>query len=682
MVACRECGHAVFQDEEDGPVCTNCGTLLDPAHTRLVNVEGQVTREFRDQHEVPDYTPYVTTLKSLRNDGRDLSGQSTQGRNERNMAAIKQTIEALARRLGRPGSAARAKHLFCIAHEQAKLRWGRASTAAAGSALILAIREDNGSDPAQDLAYLLSVPTKDLNSMLMRLLPVWGLHLPPITAISELPAIFSHLTTIISPANPGAEQSMPADVLSFVRALLPDATHSLRQTAEGIYEILARPSGEQATQRYSILTKTPSPVAGACVLLALEAHAQRPTPHIGELANAMATRTRVSGKTICDRYRSISDELACRAALVPWLRNESTAVGRVRKPRDGAKRAEGRRAMLARQILDTVAYYQSAWKTRLESDGPVDVVFEGGDTDHVNENSPWALRKAFADGDGSAGLSPEVSATDDIGENLLPHSPSSGATPEEADIPAKRDLNVSTTSIIERGRKRRAEDTLLSVRKTKRKQASRVDHLRAEDFLLNPFIEQTVPDAATHKYAPSIDLTSHLLAPNTTIGRGSRDPPTRLQVLASARGGESAIGDDELFAEGELEGLVLSPTEAAAREPLITALFGPDWGVQTERRRRLTKQEKVARRGLGRMDAKALARVLGRTDVDEDELTRGLVGEIGLELLDVDEDESEDEYGEREGTLSGLSGGDEDVDVLPWRELSAEASGYEGRYDF
>jgi len=87
MSRCRDCGHACIENEGDGPVCTNCGTLQVLTHTRLVSVEEQIAEQgnFIRQHPVLERP---LTLKSARRDGWDLSGQSSHGRNERNMVRL------------------------------------------------------------------------------------------------------------------------------------------------------------------------------------------------------------------------------------------------------------------------------------------------------------------------------------------------------------------------------------------------------------------------------------------------------------------------------------------------------------------------------------------------------------------------------------------------------------------
>jgi transcription factor IIIB subunit 2 len=492
--------------------------------------------------------------------------------------------------------------------------------------------------------------------MLMRLLPVWGIHLPPIIATTEVPKVLEHLTDLLDLEETGAVKTMPADSFAFVRGLLPHAIRAVQQTAEGLYEMLARPGTDPRVKRHPVLGLSASTVAGALVLLALEGNARLPAPHIGELADAMAARTGGSGKTICARYRVILDEVEKGAAQVPWL-EEAAAVGQgKRRSIKGVKKADGKRGVLARQMLDTVAYCQKAWRLRIESGGPVTVTIE----------------------------------PDEGGDNRLDEVPGSdfdlgvGSTPETDDVLVDLDVNASTVApvTVDKGKKRQLDEIVLDSRR-KRRQVSRADHRRAEDFLLDPFVERKLTSAAARRYAPSLELTSHFLAPSTVLDRVQSDPPTRLQLLSSARGGAGAVLDEELFADGELEGFLMSPEEVAAREPVMLRLFGSDWGEPREPPP--TKEQKAAQRGMGRFNAEALGRVLGRQG-DEDELTRELAGETGLDLLGVGENENEiedDDRGEGPSHTGYGTGGDDDIEVMPYRPLSPSGGGrYDDRYDF
>ena len=85
---------------------------------------------------------------------------------------------------------------------------------------------------------------------------------------------------------------------------------------------------------------------------------------------------------------------------------------------------------------------------------------------------------------------------------------------------------------------------------------------QATRFLLDPLATPIVPFPSTSKFSNSqLSLATYLLAtPSASIfGR----VPSRLQLLATLRGGadEDKITDEELFTEGELEGLLRNENE-------------------------------------------------------------------------------------------------------------------------
>ncbi|KAF9533448.1 hypothetical protein CPB83DRAFT_831956 [Crepidotus variabilis] len=88
---------------------------------------------------------------------------------------------------------------------------------------------------------------------------------------------------------------------------------------------------------------------------------------------------------------------------------------------------------------------------------------------------------------------------------------------------------------------------------------------QAQEFLLNPLASSTSSRWTRSRLTPTeapLSLATYLLLnPSLTSTR----LPTRLQLLATLRGGatEDRISDDELFADGELDRLLRSDTEVA-----------------------------------------------------------------------------------------------------------------------
>ncbi|KAI0755737.1 hypothetical protein C8Q74DRAFT_1373488 [Fomes fomentarius] len=91
-------------------------------------------------------------------------------------------------------------------------------------------------------------------------------------------------------------------------------------------------------------------------------------------------------------------------------------------------------------------------------------------------------------------------------------------------------------------------------KKVRTRHARSVVH--ASHFLLNPLATSVHPRSSTTESGPP-DLLTHLLtADAASLPHAFARAPTRLQLLASERGGKDKnhIADDELFAEDELEG--------------------------------------------------------------------------------------------------------------------------------
>lgn len=148
-------------------------------------------------------------------------------------------------------------------------------------------------------------------------------------------------------------------------------------------------------------------------------------------------------------------------------------------------------------------------------------------------------------------------------------------------------------------------------------------------------------------------LLSYFLSTNATSRK-----PTRLQLLAAARGGADEISDDELFEDGELENLMRSEEEMK----VIAHMY--DWGRESDvpdeetrvsLRPRVSGEPKPAHQDVSlkgrrsRINLDALAKFLNDDDSKEDEPFTG--------LLDTDLDVSVDD--------SEASGDEPECDALP-----------------
>jgi hypothetical protein len=478
--------------------------------------------------------------------------------------------------------------------------------------------------------------------MLGRLLPVWGLRLPPALPPTEVPALLSHLSLLVSPGTPNPTPSLPSDTLSFLIPLVPAAFPALLLTSEGLYDMIA--SSSSSDSRHPLLSSPAPSAAAGLLLVSLEGHARRHIPNIGILSEALGTRLGIAGRTVAARYRLALDAVEEAGLHVPWLQSSAAAdtlrpSGRKRAL--NPKRADGRRLQIARIVLDVVAYYRARRRSHVEQDGPVRV-------------------------------SLDVDSEEDDDDSEVP----------EPEILSSKNVYAITDDSVA-SHKRKARD--VQVRPRKRKQPSRSASRLAEDFLLNPLAFLRPSDSFTNLTTPSLDHTTHLLAPDAHIARG-RGPPTRLQLLASLRGGEAEIRDDELFAEGELEAFIATPEEVARREPVLEALFGDQYRVLEERHRekesRVTEgRENAARKGIGRMNADALAHILRDNISDEEQFSEGFGDDgAGVMLLDGHyfDDDTDDDCRARESDCND----DGDVEVLPWRAASPGGQAVDYTYDF
>ena len=104
-------------------------------------------------------------------------------------------------------------------------------------------------------------------------------------------------------------------------------------------------------------------------------------------------------------------------------------------------------------------------------------------------------------------------------------------------------------------RRNQAElDALLTTAPERKFEKRRTATIQATSFLLDPLAN----------IAPAFAHTSYLLSSDPGIRLDA--PPTRLQLLAAERGNTDAVRDDELFGEGELEGIVISTDEKSRDE--------------------------------------------------------------------------------------------------------------------
>jgi transcription factor IIIB subunit 2 len=345
----------------------------------------------------------------------------------------------------------------------------------------------------------------ELKRTQLRLLPHLTLDLPRNRATSHLPSLAAHLNALAFASVP----TLPKDTLAFTRPLLtPIIIQDVLRTASGLYDL---PDLERSAFNAG------SAGAGGCalLLLALEAHARppRPIPHVLVLASQLGAALGVRGAAVMARYRVLVNTIETGAARVPWLANANTP---------GSKHV-ARRSRVASAVLDVLQFREELGRAEIaEGGGPIQVDLE--------------------EDDGCDGEEGDIGRNEAELDALL------------AEVEQKTNRNTTIVSHGPQGSCVMARTTAAPERKFKKRRTATT---QAACFLLDPL-------ANIAPARPALAHTSYLLS--SDAGVRSDTPPTRLQLLAASRGDTDAVHDDELFGEGELEGIVIGTDEEAREE--------------------------------------------------------------------------------------------------------------------
>lgn len=609
---CKECGHTTqFSRDIGSAVCTHCGTLADSSQQSALTSASDFLADTHTHDLHTNTRP--TTLKSIRrNAAWDLPGQASNSRNERNKFILHESIRALADRLGHRGATIRAKAIFDSVMQHPLVKWGRAAKLAAGAALVFAIREQDRGDHTHHVAYLLSEPVVELKRTQLRLLPHLALDLPRNRATSHLPSLAAHLSALASASVP----TLLKDTLAFIRPLLsPAVVQDVLKTASALYNL---PNLERSAFNAG------SAGAGGCaiLLLALEAHARppRPMPHVLVLASQLGAALGARGAAVMERYRVLVNTIEAGAARVPWLANANTP---------GSKHI-ARRSRVASAVLDVLQFRDEVGRAEItEGGGPIHVDLEAEDDGSDLEEGYIGRDEAELDA-----LLAEVEQKTTGSTRTMSHEPQGFC------------VMARTTAAPERISKKRRTATT-----------------QAASFLLDPL-------ANIAPARPALAHTSYLLS--SDAGMRSDRPPTRLQLLAAERGDTDAVRDDELFGEGELEGIVIGTDEKAREErekraQAMWMIWGEDFagstreGLGTEsvgKRKHPGQPGGYTKKGRERVDMDKLEALL---DSDGPSVALGVEGSCS-----GDEDKERGEGG-RGGHIGG--GGGEEVEG-EWRPAS------------
>jgi len=316
-----------------------------------------------------------------------------------------------------------------------------------------------------------------------------------------------HLT-ILASASPSP---FPKDTLAFLRPLLSSSAilQDVLRTARALHD-------PPILESYTSNGLNAGATACALLLLALEAHASPPrsAPHTLVLAEQLGTALGARGAAVMARYRMLVDIIEAGAARVPWLTGSSAT---------GNKRIS-KRSWVAKAVLDVLQFRDELERAEIvERGGPINVDTEG-------ENDSGGL-EAASQGEDEAALDTLIAKVE---LNMTDSTGGVSRVPKAIHTVAR-----ATTGAGHKNKKPRTTTS------------------QAACFLLDPLAHFT---PARTTLAHTAYLLSSDAATESTV------QPTRLQLLSVERGNAEAVHDDELFSDGELEGIVISSDEQTVEE--------------------------------------------------------------------------------------------------------------------
>ncbi|THH33010.1 hypothetical protein EUX98_g1215 [Antrodiella citrinella] len=376
--------------------------------------------------------------------------------------------------------------------------------------------------------------------------------------------------------------SLQTHLLSLISAGQPEASlpldllRTLKPLTSSIPSIIQTATSLSClVTRLDRLAELPTgPTACAILVLAIEAELETSLPNAGALAQVLGARVGVSKRVVMERYKWIYDGVEEWIREVPWLQ--------AHERRKGTGRSKvAKRVVVARGLKDVVRFQEELWRKRTEGlEKPVlNLECEGSE----DESDGGALDDTLA---------------------LSAHAPTlaSGSRHPQVKRVSAHQRAIATTS----------------------------------QFLLSPLSCSSSPatgvDTASTGKSADPDLFHHLLTVDDAALEHafSGSAPTRLQKLVAVRGDADLLDDDELFEEGELEGMLRSEEEREALQVVLgwedstAASAAPPPHEKEGRGKRKRGEEDPAQAGEAkakrtrRIDMDALARVLGSDDLTSD----------------------------------------------------------------
>ncbi|KAH8102866.1 hypothetical protein BXZ70DRAFT_926915 [Cristinia sonorae] len=514
---CVDCGELTIWEQDLGSsICTSCGTLSNPSqsvlssHLEVVDTSGH------------DYSQYWSNSLQGRSavkgkNGWNLPGQDKEASYRKNTAQMHEFIRSVTMKLSNPGVAGRAQHIFDSSMQRGRYRWGRKAKLTAGASVAIALREASKADSIRDIAYLLEESSVSIGRSFTAITQLLQLSLTSADPSLHLSGLQNHLLSLLQ--EPQSRNALPKDLHKSLEYLIPNL-HDVTKTATSLSAL---------ANRLDDLTGLPTgPTACAILILSLEAELGTSLPNVGALAQALGARVGMSKRVVMERYKVIYDQVEQWIKEVPWLEGHQRKKGRS----GGQGRSKvAKRVVVARGLKDVVHFQDELWQKRMDSLTKPQLDLEDNDEENDSEDGDVGI--------GSSEGQPFLGGTSDVivTSSRPATSSTSSATRHQMKRPTPQQRAVTQTS----------------------------------QFFLNPLSlsSSSVPlvdtTGSNHKLTSDPDLFQHLLtvddASLSHVFNGH--PPTRLQKLIALRGGadQDLVDDDELFEDGELEGMFRTAEE-------------------------------------------------------------------------------------------------------------------------
>ncbi|KAG6867161.1 hypothetical protein C0993_006155 [Termitomyces sp. T159_Od127] len=570
---------------------------------------------------------------------------------------MSQFISSLAASINASGLSPRATLIFTQAMTAGNFRWGRKAKLVAGASLSLALREYRRPDSLDNIAYLLNVQCPTLVRTLTSIVSLLNISLTPADPSIHLPHLLTHLTLVLDPKS---TVKIPASLISQLKGV---SLRAASNTAGSLCTLLARLGTD-----YPLNSLPSPPTAIAIFLISLEADLRAPLSQLGELAQALgACCHKTSRNVVMARYKLVQDEISTWIEQVPWL-------GKYRQlTTNGKNRAKiGKRLIVARGVADVLQFQDEIWRGKLRPTVKLHIEDDEDGNDEEFKEVP------ISDTTSSTQLTPFTRSSSrpakrqktshplrDATQFLL--NPLAGPLPN-CDLPSQP-LHQPHTEVQQAEISLSRDDPLSSP-----SQNSGHLSLSPPQSLCMPASTLAAPlppsSSSSNFLFSRPSLPSYVLTAPLANVFHSRAPPTRLQLLTASRGGADAIGDEELFMQGELEELIRPKEEVEEvwRRLVVLGILGGDdeetsdssngdactrgdRGMNrcTEGRRKGGREEAQPKKS--RVDLDALARFLEDNDDDKQDDTG--VYDTALFGLEMFSDKDEDSEAESESDIRG-----------------------------